>query len=399
MDPKSFYRRMDALLAHIGDAAHDAELLPSVLGALEASLGQMLHFHNGRLYEEHDGVFLLRASNNGGSFTRELALDDPAVELVLRHGSYLFDTSAPGKLVPEGRAAVPVAFVVTAGPSRSGKRWLFVYDLLPAWTHEEIQLCMNAVRAALNFKLASGAMQSDLEKAAQIQQSLLPLSAPEMEGYAFAGRSQPAERVGGDLYDFIRLSDEMVGVSIGDASGHGLPAALLVRDVVTGLRMGLEDQRKIVYTIKKLNQVIHRSTFSTRFISLFYGEVERNGNLLYVNCGHPPPLLVHGDQVRQLEATGTVIGPLRDPTIYRAYAYLEPGATLVLYSDGIIERRNRRHEMYEIRGLRSFVLQHQHLSAQELVDAIFEEVFAYGHHGAWADDATVVVVKRREATG
>ena len=83
----------------------------------------------------------------------------------------------------------------------------------------------------------------------------------------------------------------MLGVSIGDASGHGLPAALLVRDVVTGLRMGIEKELKVAHVFEKLNRVIHRSRLSSRFVSVFYGELEADGNLVYVNAGHQPPIL------------------------------------------------------------------------------------------------------------
>ena len=99
-----------------------------------------------------------------------------------------------------------------------------------------------------------------------------------------AGFSKPAELVGGDLFDYFNFDNEEFGVCIGDASGHGLPAALLVRDVVTGLRMGLEKQMKMVYTFKKLNNVIYRSVYSTRFISLFYAEIQKDGNLFVCQC-------------------------------------------------------------------------------------------------------------------
>ncbi len=87
----------------------------------------------------------------------------------------------------------------------------------------------------------------------------------------------------------------MLGLAIGDASGHGLPAALLVRDVVTGLRMGIEKDLKVAYVFAKLNRVIHRSNLSSRFISVFYGELEADGNLIYVNAGHFPPSLFFTD--------------------------------------------------------------------------------------------------------
>jgi sigma-B regulation protein RsbU (phosphoserine phosphatase) len=230
-----------------------------------------------------------------------------------------------------------------------------------------------------------------------IQRSLLPAEAPVLEGFELAGRSQPAELVGGDLYDFLLFEDATFGVSIGDASGHGLPAALLVRDVVTGLRMGMEGQMKMAYTLRKLNQVIHRSTFSTRFASLFYGEVEANGNLIYVNAGHPPPLLIRGDRVQQLQATGMVIGPLPELPLRRAYAFFEPGAVLVLYTDGIFERSTPARGAFGLERLTALVTAHQHLPAPDLVDLIFDAVFSFGNEEDWEDDATLVVVKRTDA--
>ena len=94
-------------------------------------------------------------------------------------------------------------------------------------------------------------------------------------GYDLAARSVAADEVGGDFYDFEDFGSDMLGVSIGDASGHGLPAALLVRDVVTGLRMGIEKELKVAHVFEKLNRVIHRSRLSSRFVSVFYGELER----------------------------------------------------------------------------------------------------------------------------
>ena len=92
--------------------------------------------------------------------------------------------------------------------------------------------------------------------------------------------------MGGDFYDFHDLGEGTLGIAIGDASGHGLPAALLVRDVVTGLRMGIEKELKVAHVFEKLNRVIHRSRLSSRFVSVFYAELDRDGNLVYVNAGH-----------------------------------------------------------------------------------------------------------------
>jgi len=108
-------------------------------------------------------------------------------------------------------------------------------------------------------------------------------------------------------------------VAVGDASGHGLPAALLVRDVVTGLRMGVEKEAKMAEAMEKLNRIIHRSTLSTRFVSLFYGAIESNGNFRYVNAGHPPPILVNGSRIKRLKATGTILGAVPEISLHRSF--------------------------------------------------------------------------------
>ena len=149
-----------------------------------------------------------------------------------------------------------------------GLRFLYLFTLKQGWIRDEIAFCLNGIRFALNYRLKSDAAQSELDTAATIQRSLLPKNVPSFPGWDIAGRSQPAEAVGGDFYDFIPLGEDLLGIAIGDASGHGLAAALLVRDVLMGIRMGVGTNLKMLYTMKKLNRVLHGTTFSTRVISV-----------------------------------------------------------------------------------------------------------------------------------
>ena len=259
---------------------------------------------------------------------------------------------------------------------------------------ERVLKALNAVRAQLNFRLLSDAMKNDVQQAAAIQQSLLPSSPPFIAGYETAGRSQPAEVVGGDFFDFSIFDDEVFSVAVGDASGHGLPAALLVRDVVTGLRMGVEKEMKMAEAMQKLNRVIHRSTLSARFISLFFAEIESTGDIFYVNAGHPPPLLVHGSQVKHLKATGLILGAVSEILFHRASASFEPGAVLLMYSDGVLERRNSDGEEFGLPQLEELLIQHQQKSALMILEAIYETIFAFGDRAKWEDDVTVVVIKK-----
>ena len=214
------------------------------------------------------------------------------------------------------------------------------------------------------------------------------------EGYEIAGRSVAAELVGGDLYDYQFMDEKALGIAIGDASGHGLPAALLARDVVTGLRMGVEREMKIAGVIKKLNRVINRSSLSTRFVSLVYGELERNGTLIYINAGHPTPLLLKKSGVLKLDTGGAILGPIVDTVFKRGFAFLDPGDILVFYTDGIIEKSDREGEIFGADRLVKFIHDKEAEPAGEIVEQLFSYLHEFGSGDKWRDDATVVLLKR-----
>ena len=233
-----------------------------------------------------------------------------------------------------------------------------------------------------------------MQEAYEIQKSLLPRIEPEFEGYEIAGRMEAAERVGGDLYDFSVLEEGVLSFAVGDASGHGLPAALLARDVVTGLRMGMEKEMKISSVLRKLNNVIYRSRLSTRFISLFYGELEPEGTLVYVNAGHPAPILFKSDSIVKLDVGGTILGPIENTGFNRGFAFMEPGDLLVLYTDGILEATNADGDIYDEKRLIEFVNANISSPAFEIIRDLFREIRDFAGSVRLQDDTTAVVIRR-----
>jgi sigma-B regulation protein RsbU (phosphoserine phosphatase) len=142
--------------------------------------------------------------------------------------------------------------------------------------------------------------------------------------------------------------------------------------------------------------VVHRSNLSSRFVSVFYAELEENGNLIYVNAGHPPALIfTEAAGIRELTIGGTVIGPLPEAQFRRGIAYLEPGDVLVLVTDGILERRRPGGDFFGQAGLEAAVRRGE--SAAAILESVFEAATAFGEDAAWDDDATIVVVKRAAA--
>jgi len=394
LDPKIFYRKLDALLSKISFGKSGKDFIMSIVGEVESTFGKDLHITNGRIYEEAGNEYILISSSNPEDIKLKKinAISEP-VKMLIKNRSYIYNNkefTIDESVSKNNDHTIPAAFIVRNGEFR----YIVIFDLKAGWIRDEIQLCLNAVNASLNQRLISETIKNELQQAASIQQSLLPQNSPDIQGFDIHGRSVAAELVGGDLYDYFLHEDGRFGFVIGDASGHGIPAALLARDVVTGLRMGVESHAEITHVLKKLNRVIYRSVYSTRFISLFYANIENNGNLFYVNAGHPAPLLIKGNDIQELNSTGLIFGALPEIELQREYARMEPGSLIVLYTDGIIERTNSAEDEFGIQKLKDLIIENQHKSAKEINQEIFEVTRKYGNQDKWFDDATVVVIKR-----
>jgi hypothetical protein len=394
-DPKVFYRELDAFLAkiRIDDTRH--EFLPFIQSELERNFGEKLRFGNGRLYQQKAKELVLvypEEAKKNPYWAKTLDIENRVVQLAYTNRSYIYDFIPYNNIFSTDKTYDTISIGIWLHSPEC--QWLMVFELMDGWSREEISLFLNSVRTSVNYRLFAKAIGGHLDQAVQIQKSLLPKKPLKVEGYQIYGRSKPADLVGGDFYDYFNYDDTNFGIAIGDASGHGFPAALLVRDVVIGLRMGLATDMRLVHTIEKLNDVIQRSTYSTNFVSLFVGEIESDGHLFYVNAGHIPPFIITKDGQEDLKPTGITLGFLPDTKLNRGYAYIPTNSIMVLLTDGILERENAKEEMFEMEKLKKLVRDNFEKSAEEIVTAIYKAVYEFGEKRPWDDDATVVVVKR-----
>ncbi len=393
LEAKHLYRRLDALFRSIEKARTARRLVEAFLDGVFRELAEPLRFRSASLYMERPSGF--RLTRQLGEPNKEafdtLSPDAPPLSLVLQHRVYLHtDEAALAAAKPYGSGRAFAACVVGRRP----RRYVYAFSLGEGFQAEEIDFTLNTLRASLSSRLMEERLQGGLREAAEIQASLLPDAAPSFPPFEMAQRSHPAEEVGGDFFDYRRVATEdSLGIAIGDASGHGLPAALLVRDVVIGLRMGLEKDLRITSVFQRLNRVIHESTLSSKFISVFYAELEKDGTLSYVNAGHPAPLLVSRESVERLTVGGTVIGPLPEVRFKRGLAMLSAGACLVMCTDGILERRNAADEFYGESRLVEAVRRNLGRPAPDILTAVFKECEAFGGARPFDDDATLVVIR------
>lgn len=239
-------------------------------------------------------------------------------------------------------------------------------------------------------------IESDLALAAAIQRDLLPRADPRVEGLDVAGLSVSCYEIGGDYYDFVPVDPFRLGVAVGDVSGKGIGAALLMASLRAAFRAEVRPGHRIEETAAKVNDFIHRSSPVSSFVTFAYCEIDRRGgDLAYVNAGHVPPLLLRGDgSLETLETTGFCLGMFPGSTYESRSVPFGPGDVLVLYSDGIPDGRNAADAEYSADRLASVLRSVAGRAAAEIVAAVAADVRSFTAGARQFDDQTLVVVRR-----
>ncbi len=241
----------------------------------------------------------------------------------------------------------------------------------------------------------------DLQSATLVQARMFPNVLPAMDTLDYAGVCRPARSVGGDYYDFLLLAPRTLGIALGDVSGKGVAAALLMASLQGRLQsLAHTYAGDLPGLIRELNRDIWRTTEGSRFITLFYAVYDdATRTLSYVNAGHNPPLLLSGSGAtrpnRRLNRGGCVLGCFEQMTIEQDTIPLAAGDTLVDFSDGITEARNPADEEFGEARLESLVTSGGTRTAQHLRDRILEDVDLFTAGAPIHDDQTVVVAKVR----
>jgi sigma-B regulation protein RsbU (phosphoserine phosphatase) len=254
--------------------------------------------------------------------------------------------------------------------------------------------------AAITAELSAREKQKrELEIAHEVQERLFPQEYPPIDGVDYAGACRPALEVGGDYYDFIALSTTELGIAIGDVSGKGIPAALLMATLRAFLRgQTLQRQSDLTAVMANLNKLVYESSTSNRYATFFYGEFDAASRVLnYVNGGHNPPMLFRrsddGGDVVRLDAGGPVIGLIEDCFYQHGRATLERGDVLVAYTDGISEAMNENDDEWGEDRLKDAVRRNRGVAARELIDRIMKSADEFVAGAPQHDDMTAVVVR------
>ncbi len=263
-----------------------------------------------------------------------------------------------------------------------------------------ISTAVSSMMRSRKIETKARAIEKELEKAREIQRSILPEHEKVFANYEIFGISVPDKIVGGDFFDYIAYDNDSdrLGIAVGDAASKGFSAAAQALYVSGALRMGTENELKMTSVIKKINNLVYKVFPYERFVTLFYLEIyaDDRGLCMYVNAGHNAPfhLKYASDEIELLNSTGAVLGPSPDQEYKIDSFYFNKYDTLVLYTDGIVEATNGKFEFFGEERLKQELLNNKHFPARTIAANIMENVQKYSAKGKYSDDKTLVVIKR-----
>src|SRR5918995_55046 len=340
----------------------------------------------------------------------------PAREGYLRgltefHGAYSNTRYVIEKQLAEGEEVV-TTFAVSSTHDRgewmglvpTGKEFKALHILIHRLVGEKItdewnpgsNLAELAQQRLEQERIERERIEQELRVARSIQQASLPESVPELEGWQITPFYQPAREVGGDFYDFFELPEGRLGLVVGDATGKGVPAALVMASARSMLRaVARASEYSPGDVLGRVNDTLVTDMPPNMFVTCFYCILDpKSGSLSYANAGHDLPYVWHGGACEELRARGMPLGLLPGMHYEQKEIVLQKGESALLYTDGLVEAHNPQREMFGFPRLQTLVSEHAE-EERSLEEALFEELYSFVGEG-WEqeDDITLLTLRR-----
>ena len=376
-------------------------ILDLALNAVQASRGVILTLEENEL--------VLRASE-GEDFSISTAVRDRVVKekcSLMISDAQLDDAFRSQRSIVAQRVRSIMAVPLQTGQRVIGLLYVDNGALIRPFSQEDLEmLTVMANVAAIRIEHARLAlveqseklMESEFAQASEIQRSLLPFEVPPCQGCELAGLNIPCHSVGGDYYDFLPQSDGRLGLLVGDVSGKGLPAALMMSSLQARVHMLTESAPDPATALTILNRKLAARCPLGKFITLFYALLDPvTGRLEYSNAGHNFPLVIRANgKIEQLRGSGMVLGIQATSEYQISENALGSEDMLVLFSDGVTEaRRPNDHEDFGDDRLAAFLKDNRQKSAEKLIHALASHVRTWSGQTSFSDDFTIVIARKR----
>jgi serine phosphatase RsbU (regulator of sigma subunit)/ketosteroid isomerase-like protein len=255
---------------------------------------------------------------------------------------------------------------------------------------------MEAMRQRLEQeRIERERIEQELQVARRIQHASLPKEVPALEGWQISPYYRPAREVGGDFYDFFELEDGRLGIVVGDATGHGVPAALVMASARSMLRAVAQASQSPGDVLRRVNDPLATDIPPNMFVTCFYAILDpQSGTLSYANAGHDLPYLHRNGEVEELRARGMPLSLMPGMGYEEKETILEAGEATLFYSDGLVEAHHPNREMFGFPRLRALIAEHGG-EESSLGEFLLEELYTFVGEG-WEqeDDITLLTLKR-----
>lgn len=309
--------------------------------------------------------------------------------------SAIMEGRAVRMILPLKDADHMLGFVALTGKAAGYRYSSEDFNLLGVLSNQMVSALTNArlyVESIERLRL-----QEEINMARQIQVDLLPSKSPDLSCAEIHSESTPSRTIGGDFYDFLPMPDDRLGIVIADASGKGMPAALMIAQTQAIVRNEVSNGNPISSMLKRTNNQIAHSTSSEKYVTLFYGELNtKTGNFRYANAGHNYPILVRSTgEIEHLKTGGPIIGAFPSMEYESSSVTMEPDDLLFLFTDGLSEAMNEQDEEFGEERLAKLLTTYRNKDPHSLVEQILRDVRAHDPTDPPRDDTTIVALKMK----
>ncbi len=414
MDPRKLYRTLENIIKEAPRFETEEDFLEHVIAQIINN--EEINIIGGRLWklnEKHDAYSLVAQMGNVDVIRQNYELSIDRYPMFTKVGMFrsVLATETDEYLIEKGiyhYSATGVGQRFKFKDANGEAQYLYAYliALNAKGLDDEFLNKLNIISMTLSSILRTKDMESsakesrqELEKAKEIQRSILPEHEYKFGNYELFGLSVPDRIVGGDFFDYLESEDnERLGVALGDAASKGLSAASQALYVSGALKMGVGFQIKMSAMMSKINNLVNETFPYERFVTLFYCELsgDKRGLCQYVNAGQNPPMFLHHEtgKVEQLLSTGPVLGPAP----YQKYGVesinFKINDVLLLYSDGIIEATDHDFKFFGEERLSACLLETKDDDPKTICNHIIQQVSVFSAKGVYSDDRTLVAIKR-----
>ncbi len=246
-----------------------------------------------------------------------------------------------------------------------------------------------------NRRLEQEQLKKEIELASGVQKMLIPESLPDYKNYQIASIYKPHSNIGGDYLDYIEFDKNKFAFCIADISGKGVPAALLMANFQAIVQSLIHQYRDLETFVFALNQAVYRITKSDKYITFFIAQVDlKKKSLTYINAGHYPPLLTSGNDIIRLSEGCTVIGAFEKlPEIKEETIYLKKDTTILSFTDGLADLKNKKGEFFEDDRIEGFLRKNSKHNVHDFNDKLLKEIDSFKGDTAYVDDIAIMTCK------